>query len=79
MKTAISIPDTVFRSAESLAKRLGVSRSALYSKAVFEYVSRHRKSEVTRRLNEIYETESSELDPVIAKMQWASLPKDRWK
>ena len=34
MKTAISIPDEVFRSAERLAQRLGVSRSELYAKAV---------------------------------------------
>lgn len=79
MKTAISIPDPVFKSAESLAKRLGVSRSELYSKAVSEYVSRHHKSEITRRLNEIYATERSELDPVVAKMQWATLAKDPWK
>ena len=79
VKTAISIPDTIFKSAETLAKRLGVSRSELYSKAISEYVSRYRKSEITRRLNEIYATESSELDPVIAKMQWATLGKDPWK
>ncbi len=78
MKTAISIPDPLFRSAENLARRLGVSRSELYANAVLEYVSRHQKSEITRRLNEIA-TESSDLDPLIAKMQSASLPKDRWK
>jgi antitoxin MazE6 len=34
MKTAISIPDDVFEQAERYAKRLGVSRSELYARAV---------------------------------------------
>jgi metal-responsive CopG/Arc/MetJ family transcriptional regulator len=79
MKTAISVPDTVFRSAETLAKRLGVSRSKLYAKAVSEYVSRHSRSEITRRLNEIYATENSHVDSVLTQMQWASLQRDKWK
>jgi len=42
MKTAISIPDRVFRSAEQLAARLGVSRSELYSKALAALVNEHK-------------------------------------
>jgi predicted DNA-binding protein len=34
MKTAISLPDEVFESAEQLAKRLGKSRSELYALAI---------------------------------------------
>ncbi len=34
MKTAISVPDKIFREAERVAKRLGVSRSELYTRAV---------------------------------------------
>lgn len=54
MKTAISIPDPVFLSAEKLAARLGVSRSELYCKALAALVDRHRDDLVTSRLNEIY-------------------------
>lgn len=36
MKTAISIPDKVFRSADALARRLGISRSELYTTAITE-------------------------------------------
>ncbi len=36
MKTAISIPDEVFRQAEQAAKRLGVSRSEFFTRAVRE-------------------------------------------
>jgi hypothetical protein len=58
MKTAISIPEPVFRRAEQLAKRLGISRSELYSRAVAELVEKHRDDLVTSRLNEVYATES---------------------
>src|SRR5689334_20092234 len=34
MKTAISIPDRVFTQADRLAKRLGLTRSELYARAV---------------------------------------------
>jgi predicted transcriptional regulator len=47
MKTAISVPDEVFRRAERLAKRLKVSRSELYGRALAEYVARHSPEEVT--------------------------------
>ena len=54
MKTAISVPDRVFRSAEQLASRLGVSRSELYSRALAALVDKHQDDLITSRLNEIY-------------------------
>ena len=53
MKTAISIPDAVFRDAERLAKRLKTSRSQLYADAVRQYVARHDPDEVTESYNRI--------------------------
>lgn len=73
MKTAISIPETIFRSAEQLARRLSVSRSALYAKAVAELIDKHRDDLVTSRLNEIYDADNSALDPEIAHMQYRSI------
>ena len=64
MKTAISIPDHVFCEAEKLAQRLEMSRSELYATAVSEYLREHRCEEVTVKLNEVYQKESSTLDPV---------------
>lgn len=73
MKTAISIPDTIFEMAEKLANRLGISRSQLYTNAVSEYLREHRNEGVTEKLNEIYEKESSALDPVSHALQFTSL------
>jgi metal-responsive CopG/Arc/MetJ family transcriptional regulator len=78
MKTAISIPDKVFRSADSLAKRLGLSRSQLYSTAINEYLSKHQGKQVTDRLNAIYSEEDSSLSPGFIAMQAKSLKHGEW-
>jgi metal-responsive CopG/Arc/MetJ family transcriptional regulator len=72
MKTAISIPDTVYESAEKLGHRLGESRSELYTKAVRSYIEKHQDKRVTEKLNEVYSTEASKLDPVLADLQTQS-------
>lgn len=42
MKTAISIPDELFREVERCSRRLKVSRSRLFAEAVREYLARRR-------------------------------------
>lgn len=78
MKTAISIPDPLFKAAERAAKRQKVSRSRLYAKAIQEYLDRRRSREITKALNEIYSKEPSELDPVLARMQSEALGREDW-
>ncbi len=78
MKTAVSIPDKVFRSADSLAKRLGVSRSKLYATALADFLSRHQGQQVKERLDAIYGKEDSALDRGIVKLQVKSLPPEEW-
>jgi len=78
MKTAISIPDSIFEAAERLAKRFGISRSQLYTNAVTDYVRGHRRDGITEKLNEIYEKEPSGLDPVYHALQLSSIQKDEW-
>lgn len=78
MKTAISIPDDVFKRAEELAERLDVSRSQLYSQAIAEYTERHDGQRVRERLDEVYRDTKSDLDPVLALMQSISLPPEEW-
>jgi metal-responsive CopG/Arc/MetJ family transcriptional regulator len=78
MKTAISLPDSVFEEAEALARQLGLSRSELYTKALIEYLRKYNRNQILNKLNQIYSEESSELDPVLAKMQFMSLPREDW-
>jgi metal-responsive CopG/Arc/MetJ family transcriptional regulator len=78
MKTAISLPDELFSAADSLADRLGVSRSELYAKALAEYVAKHSDEEVTGLLNALYVDELSRLDPSFRRAQRESLGREEW-
>jgi len=78
MKTAISIPDPIFREAEELAARLGLSRSELYVRAIKRYLERRRTSKVTEALDAIYGDVESNLDPALATLQARSLPGRDW-
>jgi len=53
MKTAVSLPDEIFRQAEATAKKLRFSRSRLYATAISEYLDRHRADSVTERLKRL--------------------------
>lgn len=51
MKTAVSIPDELFAKAERLARRLGMSRSALYQRALDEFVRKSGEKSITAAIN----------------------------
>jgi metal-responsive CopG/Arc/MetJ family transcriptional regulator len=76
MKTAVSIPDFIFHAADSLAKRLGISRSELFSHALEAYLEAHKHDHVREALDAIYSEESSGLDETFVRTQSASLPKE---
>jgi predicted transcriptional regulator len=78
VKTAVSIPDDVFKSAERLARRLGVSRSELYARAVAEWIARQDAAAVTARLDEVYTRQENRLDPALRAQQRRALPKEDW-
>jgi metal-responsive CopG/Arc/MetJ family transcriptional regulator len=80
MKTAISIPDTLFEAAETLSARLGISRSELYQRAIGAYLQANRDAGVTEALDQIYGSDDapSRVDPVLMRLQLASLPKEEW-
>jgi len=73
MKTAISIPDPIFQSAEIMAQQLAISRSELFTKAISEYIETHKYQNVTESLNKIYADESSSLDKELTEMQLHSI------
>jgi metal-responsive CopG/Arc/MetJ family transcriptional regulator len=79
MKTAISIPDSIFQAAENLAQRLGLSRSELYVKAMNEYLNSHKNQNVTKKLNEVYASNDSTIDNDVLSMQIRSIPKENWE
>ena len=78
MKVALSIPDDLFESAETLSKRLGVSRSRLYATALAEYVAKHRGRRITERLNAVYAEQPARVDRALRRAQRRSLESDTW-
>ncbi|MGQ0735249.1 MAG: hypothetical protein ACT4QD_16550 [Acidobacteriota bacterium] len=78
MKVALSIPDELFETAETVGKRLGVSRSRLYATALAEFLAKHRGRKVTDRLNAVYGTEESRVEPGVRRLQRRSLERHAW-
>jgi metal-responsive CopG/Arc/MetJ family transcriptional regulator len=78
MKTAISIPDPIFKEAEKAAKRLGLSRSELYARAIAQFVQILKRDGIKRQLDNIYAEEDSTIDSSLAKMQSASVFRESW-
>jgi antitoxin MazE6 len=78
MKTAISIPDRLFRAAEREAARRKVSRSRLYAMAVDTYLKSYRASRIKEALDAVYAREDSALDPVLDRMQNETLGPEDW-
>jgi len=78
MKTAISVPDQLFRAAEAAARRLRVSRSKLYATAIAEFLDRRKTDAVTEGLNQVYSRRPAKVDPALHRAQVRSLEKDSW-
>lgn len=80
MKTAISVPDPVFEAADKLARKLGISRSELYQRAIKRFLEQHSHHVVREALDAVYgeDDESDRLDPAIEYAQTLSLPEDDW-
>lgn len=78
MKVAVSIPDDLFESGETLSKRLGVSRSRLYATALAEFVAKNRDRKIADRLNAVYGSEDSRLPQALRRLQSRSLTREPW-
>jgi metal-responsive CopG/Arc/MetJ family transcriptional regulator len=78
MKTAVSMPDDLFRLAEATARRLRVSRSELYAKAIAEFLKRQDGNAITERLNDVYSQHPAKVDSALNRAQLKSLEKNRW-
>ena len=78
MKTAISIPDKLFREVDQYAKSHGYSRSQLFAKAVAQYLELHPSDHITKQLNEVYSSVPAELNDTLSAMQSSSIEKEEW-
>jgi len=79
MKADISIPNPIYETSEKLAQQLGMSLSEFFLAALTEYVAKYQQVDVTERLNQVYESESSSLEPEFMNMQVVSIGSETWK
>lgn len=79
IKTAISIEQPIFEEMDSLAKKLKISRSRLFSIAAQEFIERHRNLEFLESLNQAYE-DAPKTDPAVTQMRSRhyTLVKNQW-
>jgi len=78
MKTAVSVPDEVFKDVERLARRARKSRSQVYSDALKEYVARHAPDEVTEAMNRVCERVKNGKDAFVAAASSRVLEHAEW-
>ena len=78
MKTAVSIPDEVFRAVERHARRARKSRSQLYAEALSEYLARHSPDEVTEAMNQVMDQLKGPTDPFVTEAARRILERSEW-
>jgi len=79
MSKEISIPDTIYQDVEQVCQRVGMTPEEFIVDAA-QWMARKKLtgSEITARLDEVYATEDSSLDPVIAELQAQVLERNEW-
>jgi len=77
MKVVISLPDRTFKAAERVSKRLGMSRSQLYARAVEAFVKTQRGGEVREALAAVYGSEPAAVDAMLDGLQAEAL-REEW-
>ena len=78
MKTAISIPDEIFKKAERLARRLGFSRSQLYARAVEDYVKKRRPESITEAMNRVVDEVGDSNEEFVSAAAHRVLARTEW-
>ena len=78
MKTAISLPDKVFREAERFARRLHKTRSRLYAEAISEYLARHAPDDITESMNKVWDRIDPAGETFHAKASRRLLSQESW-
>ncbi len=79
MKTAISVPDPIGRRVDRAAKRLKMSRSELYTRAVIEYLSAHEESDITAAYDKAFSDDKDDTRDFRRTAAKKALKNTAWK
>lgn len=87
MRTAVSLPDELFKEAENVAKTLHMSRSELYAIALKKFLlgrdeeemsDKLTGEEITRKLNEVYGDSPAKVDEAFHRAQMEVMKRSEW-
>lgn len=78
MKTAVAVPDAIFRAAERHAHRAKKSRSQLYAEALAEYLARHAPDEVTEAMNRVADEFETRTDAFVTAAAHQTFERTEW-
>jgi metal-responsive CopG/Arc/MetJ family transcriptional regulator len=78
MKTAISIDNELFESAETFSRNSGLSRSKLYCTALAEYIQNNSPDLVTEKLNSYYGKQESRIDADLKAAAYSLFAGEDW-
>ena len=78
MKTAISLPESVFEEAEQFARKVNKSRSQLYVMAIKEYLERHESDNITEAMNGVCDLLSEQDTRFATTAAQKILSKESW-
>jgi predicted transcriptional regulator len=78
MKTAVSIPDELFRRADAFASRSGKSRSELYREALADYLARRDSHAITDALNALADDLATDGAGFVEEAARRTLERSEW-
>jgi predicted transcriptional regulator len=80
MKTAVSLPDALFRRLEAIRKRFSLTRSEAVQRAVADWIAQHSAEDLTATIDRAVERLGPEarLDPGAAQAQRDILRREDW-
>jgi DNA-binding protein Fis len=74
----ISLPNDVSEEARQAAQAMNISLDELFAEALNLYLATLRNQNIREQLDLVYETETSEIDSPLLKMQLASVCDETW-
>ena len=78
MKTAVSLPDDLFRDAEELATRLETSRSELFRRALQDFVARHDVDQIRETIDRLVAELGAEQDQALRTAGQKVMEETEW-
>ncbi|NEP84756.1 MAG: ChpI protein [Okeania sp. SIO3B3] len=78
MKTAISIPDALFLRADKYAQEHSLSRSAMISEALDEFLKERQKDDLIERINQAVDLIGNDTDDAVIRKSKAMLRRLEW-